>query len=118
MSLARALELRAKCDYRGALDALAAAETRDELVARSQLREDFADDVLARADAVSARDAVRGSQGSRSRSDAPGRRSRSSPNCWPTRRGASRTRSRTRGGASSFDVASPGPSTSRRRRTR
>src|SRR4051794_19657796 len=59
MSLARALELRARCDYRGALDALAAAETRDELVVRSRLYEDFGDYALARADAERAGDDVR-----------------------------------------------------------
>jgi tetratricopeptide (TPR) repeat protein len=59
MSLARALELRAKCDYRGALDALAAADTREELVARSQLYEEFGDYALARADAERAGDVVR-----------------------------------------------------------
>jgi tetratricopeptide (TPR) repeat protein len=59
MSLARALELRAQCDYRGALDALAAAETRDELVARSQLYEELGAYALARADAERAEDPVR-----------------------------------------------------------
>src|SRR3954452_20432232 len=59
MTLARALELRARCDYRGALDALAAAETCDELVVRSRLYEDFGDYALARADAELARDPVR-----------------------------------------------------------
>src|SRR5690349_20088756 len=59
MSLARALELRARCDYRGALDALASAETRDELIARSQLYEDFGKYALARADAERAGDPVR-----------------------------------------------------------
>src|SRR6478735_7295262 len=59
MSLAPALELRAKCDYRGALDALAEAETCDELVARSRLYEDFGDYTSARADAERSGDPVR-----------------------------------------------------------
>src|SRR4051794_11022777 len=59
MSLARALGLRAGCDYRGALAALAAAQTREELIARSQLYEDFGDYALARADAERAGDPIR-----------------------------------------------------------
>jgi tetratricopeptide (TPR) repeat protein len=59
MSLTRALELRASCDYRGALDALHAAAERAELAARSRLYEDFGDYVSARADAERAGDRIR-----------------------------------------------------------
>jgi Tfp pilus assembly protein PilF len=59
MSLARALELRASCDYRGALAALHAAKDHAELVARSRLYEDFGDYASARADAERAGDPIR-----------------------------------------------------------
>ena len=59
MTLAHALELRRLCDYRGALAALADAEDRDSLVARSRLYEDFGDCAAARLDAEKAGDPVR-----------------------------------------------------------
>ncbi len=59
MSLAEALELRASCDYRGALAALADAKEPAELVARSRLHEDFGNYPAARADAERAGDPVR-----------------------------------------------------------
>jgi len=51
VSLAAALELRAQCDYAGALAALAGAATPAELVARSKLHEEFGRYDEARADA-------------------------------------------------------------------
>lgn len=59
MSLARALELRASCDYRGALAALHDTKDDAELVARSRLYEDFGDYASARADAERAGDRIR-----------------------------------------------------------
>jgi tetratricopeptide (TPR) repeat protein len=59
VSLAEALELRARCDYRAALAALEDAEGRAELVARSRLYEDFGRYEEARADAERAGDPVR-----------------------------------------------------------
>ena len=59
MTLAHALELRRRCDYRGALAALAGAEDRDSLVARSRLYEDFGNYAAARLDAERAGDPVR-----------------------------------------------------------
>jgi len=59
VSLARALELRASCDYRGALAALRDAKDHAELVARSRLYEDFGDYASARADAERADDRIR-----------------------------------------------------------
>jgi tetratricopeptide (TPR) repeat protein len=59
MSLAEAVDLRGRCDYRGALAALAHAEEAEALVARSRLHEDFGEYAAARADAEQAGDAVR-----------------------------------------------------------
>lgn len=59
MVLVRALELRAQCDYRGALAVLRNASDRAELVARSRLHEDFGDYAAARADAERAGDRIR-----------------------------------------------------------
>ena len=59
MSLAAALELRAQCDYAGALAALANAETPAELVARSKLYEEFGRYDEARADAERSGDRTR-----------------------------------------------------------
>jgi tetratricopeptide (TPR) repeat protein len=59
VSLGLAIDLRASCDYRGALAALATATDPDELVARSRLYEDFGDYTAARADAERAGDGVR-----------------------------------------------------------
>jgi tetratricopeptide (TPR) repeat protein len=59
MSLRRALELRARCDYRGALAALADADDPRALAARSRLYEDFGDLEAARADAERSGDRVR-----------------------------------------------------------
>jgi tetratricopeptide (TPR) repeat protein len=59
VSFARALELRASCDYRGALAALRDAQDHAELVARSRLYEDFGDYASARADAERADDRIR-----------------------------------------------------------
>ena len=51
MTLERALELRAACDYRGALAALATADDAPALLERSRLHEDLGDYAAARADA-------------------------------------------------------------------
>ncbi|MEA2245451.1 MAG: hypothetical protein QOD24_5007, partial [Solirubrobacteraceae bacterium] len=51
MTLGRALELRARCDYRGALAALADAEDALSLIERSRLHEDVGDYEAARLDA-------------------------------------------------------------------
>jgi tetratricopeptide (TPR) repeat protein len=59
VSLARALELRAQCDYHGALAELRDATEPEALAARSQLHEDFGDYDSARADAERAGDPVR-----------------------------------------------------------
>lgn len=59
MSLQAALALRARCDYRGALEALADAQEPDELAARSRLHEDFGSYAAARVDAERSGDRVR-----------------------------------------------------------
>ena len=59
MTLAYALALRRRCDYRGALAAVAGAEDRDSLVARSRLSEDSGNYAAARVDAERAGDPVR-----------------------------------------------------------
>jgi tetratricopeptide (TPR) repeat protein len=59
MGLAEALELRRRCDYRGALAALADASRPDELAARSRLHEDFGDFAAAREDARRSGDPAR-----------------------------------------------------------
>jgi tetratricopeptide (TPR) repeat protein len=51
VSLERALELRARCDYRGALAALAGADDAGSLIERSRLQEDLGEYEAARADA-------------------------------------------------------------------
>lgn len=59
MSLEAARELRSRCDYRGALAALADANDRDALVERSWLNEACGDYASARADADRSGDPVR-----------------------------------------------------------
>lgn len=59
MSLAAALRLRARCDYAGALDALADARSPDELVARSRLYEELGRYEEARVDAERSGDRAR-----------------------------------------------------------
>jgi tetratricopeptide (TPR) repeat protein len=59
VSLAAALELRAQCDYAGALAALAHAETPAELAARSRLYEEFGRYEDARVDAERSGDPAR-----------------------------------------------------------
>ena len=51
MTLERAMELRAACDYRGALAALATADDAPALLERSRLHEDLGDYTAAQADA-------------------------------------------------------------------
>jgi tetratricopeptide (TPR) repeat protein len=51
VTLERAVELRAACDYRGALAALATADDAPALLERSRLHEDLGDYAAARADA-------------------------------------------------------------------
>lgn len=59
VSLVEAIALRAACNYRGALAALADAKEPAELVARSRLHEDFGNYPAARADAERAGDRIR-----------------------------------------------------------
>jgi tetratricopeptide (TPR) repeat protein len=59
VSLAEALELRARCDYRGALAVLVDASEPDALVARSRLHEDFGRYEEARSDAEQSGDRIR-----------------------------------------------------------
>lgn len=59
MSLAAALELRRRCDYRGALDALRDATTSEELAERSRLHEEFGAYEAARRDAEESGDRIR-----------------------------------------------------------
>jgi tetratricopeptide (TPR) repeat protein len=59
VTLAEAQELRRRCDYRGALAALAEAARPDELAARSRLHEDFGHFAAAREDAERSGDPIR-----------------------------------------------------------
>jgi tetratricopeptide (TPR) repeat protein len=72
MSLASALELRARCDYRGALAALAAADDPESLVERSELHEAFGDYAAARTDAERAGSAARRAGVTRAEGDPQG----------------------------------------------